>query len=136
MSQENVEIVRQVYEAAARRDPEGVFALYDPKVEWDISRFPLGELMGGGVYYGHEGLQDAFRVRNEPFENIEDQVEELIDFGDRVLSVSTSQARGRTSGADVTAPMYAVWTIRESKVIRVVWLPTREEALALVGLSE
>ncbi len=136
MSQENVEIVRQVYEAAQRRDPEAVFALYDERVEWDISRFPLGQLMGGGIYHGHSGLREVFQVRNEPFESMEDTVEELIDRGDQVLSVSTSHARGRTSGADVTGAMYAIWTVREGKVVRVVWLPTLAAALEAVGLSE
>ena len=31
---------------------------------------------------------------------------------------------------------YAVWTIRNGKVVRVVWFPTREEALEAAGLSE
>ena len=31
MSQENVEIMRRVYEAAGSRNSEAVFALYDPR---------------------------------------------------------------------------------------------------------
>jgi ketosteroid isomerase-like protein len=37
MSQENVELVRRVYDAAARRDAATVLALYDPEVELDNS---------------------------------------------------------------------------------------------------
>jgi ketosteroid isomerase-like protein len=33
MSEENVEIVRRLYDAAARRDSGAVLALYDPAVE-------------------------------------------------------------------------------------------------------
>jgi ketosteroid isomerase-like protein len=40
MSQENVEIVRQVFDAVARRDAKGVLALYDPNVELDQSPTP------------------------------------------------------------------------------------------------
>jgi hypothetical protein len=29
-----------------------------------------------------------------------------------------------------------VWTIQDGKVIRVVWFPSREDALVAVGLSE
>jgi hypothetical protein len=29
-----------------------------------------------------------------------------------------------------------VWTIRNEKVVRVVWFPSREEALEAVGLGE
>ena len=54
MSQENVEIVRLVYEVAARGDDAAtVLALYDPEVEWDISHSPARELMGHRVYRGH-----------------------------------------------------------------------------------
>jgi ketosteroid isomerase-like protein len=59
MSQENVEIVRRVYDAAARHDAATVMALYDPEVEWDNST-GLGGITGGGVYRGHEGLRPSF----------------------------------------------------------------------------
>jgi ketosteroid isomerase-like protein len=41
MSQENVEIVRRLYEAVAGGDSETVLALYDPDIEVDASRTPL-----------------------------------------------------------------------------------------------
>jgi ketosteroid isomerase-like protein len=34
MSEENVEIVREVYAAAAGRDAESALAAYDPLIEW------------------------------------------------------------------------------------------------------
>jgi ketosteroid isomerase-like protein len=43
MSQENVEIVRRMYEAEARRDYETVLALYDPAIEFDDSRSPVAD---------------------------------------------------------------------------------------------
>nr|MBA2763288.1 hypothetical protein [Thermoleophilaceae bacterium] len=46
MSQENVEIVRQVYEAVARGDSAGVLALYDEEVELDATRLPETRLIG------------------------------------------------------------------------------------------
>jgi ketosteroid isomerase-like protein len=61
MSQENVEIVRRVYDAAARRDVATVLALYDPDVERDVSLHPLGGVTGKRVYRGHEGLRIWFR---------------------------------------------------------------------------
>ena len=59
MSQENVEIVRQVYEAAARRDSVAVLALYDPQVEWDASRIEIGGLTGT-VVHGLDELRAGF----------------------------------------------------------------------------
>jgi ketosteroid isomerase-like protein len=37
MSQENVEVVRRVYDAVARRDSAAVLDLYDPEVVLDPS---------------------------------------------------------------------------------------------------
>ena len=51
MSRENVDVVRRVYEAAARRDSATVFALYDTEVELDNSRLDLVDVprADGGV---------------------------------------------------------------------------------------
>ena len=136
MSQENVEIVRQVYAAAARRDPASVLAAYDPDVEWDVSRSPMARLVGGGVYRGHEGLRSFFAAYHEAWENIDYAYEELIDAGDRVISIDAERGLGRASGVEVELTQYAVWTIHEGKIVRVVWFPTRAEALQAAGLPE
>ena len=69
----------------------------------------------------------------EAWEDLVDVCEELIDAGEHVISISTMRARGRSSGAEVTSRRYAgVWAIRDGKVVRVVWFPTREEALKAV----
>jgi ketosteroid isomerase-like protein len=138
MSQENVEIVRRLWDAASRRDVEAVLALYDPEVEFDVSRHPLTSLIGGRrVYHGHEGLRSFFRERGEALENVEDVYEELIDAGDHVVAVAHIRGRGRGSGVEVELPhAAAVLTIREGKVVRVVFLPTRDEALDAAGLGE
>jgi hypothetical protein len=50
MSQENVEIVRWLHEAFARGDNDTPFSVYDPEIEWDMTRLPLpGE---ESVYHG------------------------------------------------------------------------------------
>ena len=135
MSEENVEIVRRVYEAAARRDPATVLALYDPEVELDPSRLQAVGLFDR-VYHGHDGLRSFFREWHEAWEGIEYDYDELIDAGERVISVVTRHGRGRASGAEVEWPLALVWTIRKGKVIRVVWFPTRADALEAAGLRE
>jgi len=138
MSQENVEIVRRVYEAVARRDTATVLSLYDPNVEWDGARSRWAEVMPGmREFRGHEALRRFFREYYEMWETFEDDVQELIDAGDHVVCVVSSRGRGRASGLDVEwAGNAGVWTIRDGKVTRVVWFSTREEALAAAGLRE
>jgi ketosteroid isomerase-like protein len=134
MSEENVEIVRRVYQAAARRDSAATLALYDPDVEWDISHAPARELIAGSHHYaGHEGLQRFFREWHEAWENVEADYEELIDVGENVVSVETTRGRGRRSGVEVDLTHSAVWTIRTGKIVRVVWFATRAEALEAAG---
>jgi ketosteroid isomerase-like protein len=134
MSQANVEIVRQVYDAAARRDGATVASLYAPDVEWNDSGSPPGEVASGGVKHGFESLQEWFRGWHDTWEDIAYEYEELIDAGDQVVSVSTIRARGRTSGLDVEFRQCALFEIREGRIVRALWYRTREEALAAAGL--
>ena len=134
MSEETVEIVRRVYEAAAQRDSETVLALYDPEVELDNTR--LGIVGTVGVYHGHEGLRRFFSIWHEAWESVDYEVEELIDAGDdQVVAVVTRHGRGRSSGADVELHVVLLWTVRVGKVVRVVWFPTREEAMQAAGAA-
>jgi ketosteroid isomerase-like protein len=135
MSQENVEIVRRVYDAAARRDSAAVLALYDPEVELDPSRLFAG-VMGRGVYRGHAGVRSFFREWHDAWEHVEYDFDELIDAGEQVISVVTRHSRGRASGVEVAAHAALVWTLREDKVVRVVWFLSVEEALKALELAE
>jgi ketosteroid isomerase-like protein len=135
MSEANVQIVRRVYEAAAKRDSTTVLALYDRNVELDNTRIFVGE--AGGVYRGHEGLRSFFREFHEAWDNIDYDYDELIDAGNsQVVSVVTRHGRGRASGAEVEMPAALVWTVRDNKVIRVIWYRSRADALEAVGSSE
>jgi ketosteroid isomerase-like protein len=135
MSEENLEVVRRVYEAAARRDTANVLALYDPDVEWDSSRVAWGDRTQG-VCRGLDDLRTLYRDWYEVWESYEDDLQELIDAGAHVISVATGRGRGRASGVEVESQGAGVWTIREGKIVRVVWFRTRGEALEAAGLSE
>jgi ketosteroid isomerase-like protein len=137
MSQENVEIVGRIYEAAARRDAAAVLALYDPEVEVDFTRAPLGGLTQTGVFRGLEDLRRFFREYYEVWENLDDNYDDLFAVGEQVISVATVSGRGRASGLEIQLSDQAgLWTLRDGRVIRVVWFPTRAEALEAAGLSE
>ena len=137
MSQENLDVVRLLFDAVSRRDAETVRALYDPEVEWDNTRGPVLGLIEPKVYRGYEEVWRWWREYWEPWERVWDEVEELIDAGDQVVSVQTTHARGRTDGLGVDlAHVAAVWTFRRGKIGRVALFTTRAEALRDAGLSE
>src|SRR3954447_19264175 len=134
MSRGKVEIVRQVYEAVDRGDTSTVLALYDPDIEWDFARSPFNALFNHEVYRGQDGLRELIRERREDaWEEIEDDLEELIDAGDRVVSVVMTRGRGRASGVEVEKRHAGVWTFRGDRIVRVEWM-TREEAIEAAGL--
>jgi len=142
MSEENVEIVRRIFDAAANRDSETVLALYDPAVELDVSRAPCRDIVGSRFYHGHEGLRSYFREWYGAWDTITWEVHEVIDAGEQVVLVETERGRGKASGAAVEMHMTGIWTIRSGKVVRVEWLEAsdpseaRDDALKAAGLSE
>jgi ketosteroid isomerase-like protein len=119
MSQENVEIVRRIYDAAGRRDAATVLALYDSEVELDCTRLQIVGF-AGGVYHGHDGLRTFFREWHEAWDTVEYDFDELIDAGDHVIAVVTRRGRGRANGAEVELRVALVWTLRAGEVVRVV----------------
>ena len=136
MSRGNLEVVRRVYEAVAVGDSEAVLAIYDPDVEFDFSRSPFAGVLENGVFRGHEGLRNFIRERYAGFAEIEDECHELIEAGDKVISVVTSRGRGRESGIDVEKTHYAVWSVDAGKVTRVTWFGARHEALEAARLPD
>jgi ketosteroid isomerase-like protein len=135
MSRENVDVVRRVFQAGIRRDSAAAFSLYDRSLVWDVSRLE-GVDFEGGVYHGHDGLRRWFQGWLAAWESVRNDLEDVIDAGDAVVTFTTQRSRGKTSGVEVELKQYAVWTVEGGKVTRVVWFQTRGEALEAVGLSE
>jgi ketosteroid isomerase-like protein len=136
MPSENVEIVRSVIEAQAERDLHTIFSQYDPAIEWDVTRTG-GSIAGvGPIPKGHDGVRSWFRGWQEPFEDVEYEIEELLEAGEDVVAVVRQSGRGRSSGAITVMMLYGVWTIRHRRVTRVVWFPDRSAALAAAGIPD
>ena len=136
MSQENVEIVRRVFELGLNRDTaRAALELYDTELVWDVSRLGVADF-GRGVYHGHEGLRDWFRQWYAAWENTRNELEDLIEVGGHVLSIHTQRGLGRESGIEVTIQQFAVWTLLDEKVIRVTWFKTLAEAMSAAGAQK
>jgi ketosteroid isomerase-like protein len=86
MSQENVEIVRRIYDAVARRDSDTPFELYAEDIVWDMSNARRAALFTRPVYHGHDGVRRAWREVLSAFGEVDFEVDELIDLGDQVLA--------------------------------------------------
>jgi ketosteroid isomerase-like protein len=123
VSRENVEIVRALFDAVHARDSDTVLSLYHADVEWDGSRSRWGEVMPGfSTWRGHEGLRKFSQMYYEMWDELEDAIAEIVDAGDHVITVVNTRARGRSSGVEVELQQnVGVWSLRDGKVVRVVW---------------
>jgi ketosteroid isomerase-like protein len=119
MSQENVEVVRQGFEAFNRRDADALAALCDPEVEF-VSLIAESE---GQVYRGHEGVKAFIRQQDEAFDSISVEIEEIVDHGDFLIVSLLFRARGRASGVAVEQRSWQAVRMRANRAHVVGVLP-------------
>ena len=136
MSRENVELVRGIYDAVARRDAQAPFEVYAEDIVWDLSNWRPAELDPMPVYTGHEGVREAWRDRLSAWGEVDFEVEELMEAGDRVVAVIRDRQVGRSSGVPLESTHAAVWTLVDGKVTRLQVFDERQQALEAVGLRE
>src|SRR5512132_970312 len=132
MSEENVEIVRSMYEALNRREWDAVFRDTAPDVE--LTTPPGGP--NSGTYRGREECEGYLRELITPFEASAVQPEEFFERGDQVAVVYKVRARPKGSSAEIEIRNGALWTIRGGKAVSLRFFSKPEEALETLGLSE
>jgi ketosteroid isomerase-like protein len=130
--EEKLEFVRLVHETTGRRDPAGL-ELLDPDVEWDTSSYPFPDL--AAVYRGHKGVAEFWTRWHAGWEIDEYEMEEFIDAGDEVVVATRVSGRGR-DGIQLDVRIYAVWEIRDAKLVRLRMYADREGALGAAGLTD
>ena len=136
MSRENLEVVRSIYDAVARRDVATPFDLYAEDIVWDLSNWRPAELDPSPIYRGHEGVREAWRDRLSAWGEVDLEVEELMEAGDQVVAVVRDRQIGRSSGVPLESSHAAVWTLADGKVTRLQVFDDRAQALEAVGLRE
>jgi ketosteroid isomerase-like protein len=136
MSQENVELVRTVFDETRRRGdptPRYLAEYFDAEVEFhDDPRAPEA-----GLYRGVEEVLAYWEQFIENFEEFKIEPEEFVDIGgERVLVLLIITTRGRGSSASVTMRIAWTFTVRDRLITRIEAFAEREEALKAAGLSE
>ena len=132
MSEENVEIVRRMFEAYSTGDNAAALAAFDPDVEYDMTLLRPD----GGVFQGPDGVAEAMRTWTGAFEDWRFEIEEMIDADDRVFVATRQFGRGKGSGVETKHTTFEVWTLRSGKIVHFKGYLDREQALEAAGLSE
>jgi uncharacterized protein len=131
MSQENIEIVRRVYEAMNARDVAGAAERVHRDATWIPDR-----RVGEGPIRGRENVIRFFVDRAEVFGQLEVEAERFWDKDDQVLVFVRVTGRGQASGAEFEIRIGHLWTVRDGLVVRGQGYGDRSEALKAAGVSE
>jgi ketosteroid isomerase-like protein len=133
MSQENVELAREVLATLGERDTSHLVALADPEVEWH-SFFAMGE--GGGSYRGHDGTRRYMTDLDDAFDIGRADVDDALAVGNVVVLVGRLHFRGKGSRVESESPAGWMLKFRNGKVLCFRAFREPERALETIGLSE
>ena len=136
MSQENVEIVRQGFQAAFRKpkpDFDTMSALYHSDHEF----VSLIQRVEGGVAKGGRGYRDWLAENDASWESWDVKLDEVRSTdGDRVLVDTTFSGLSKRGHVPVEQSSTALVTVRDRKIVRTELYSSAEDALEAAGLSE
>ena len=131
MSQENVEVVLELYE---RLEQDGRFpdALLDSEIEYENPPDAVEPGTRRGLAAFHQAMDRVGQV----WEGMERLLQEFVANGDEIVVLLTFVVRGRSSGLEQRQPQGHVWTVHNGKATRFRWFNSQDEALEAAGLSE
>jgi uncharacterized protein len=133
VSQENVEIVRELTEAFNREDLAGMLALIAPDFEVEI---PPSFSAEPDTYRGHDGVRRYVRTFHDAMSEIRFHPERFWDEGESVVVDIRLTAKGRQTGIPVEQRLAQAWSLRGGKARGVRSYESVREALDAVGLEE
>src|SRR6476646_4658870 len=144
MSQENVELVRSVLpgpdadlialfndDSASGELMQTIGRVLDPDFV-SVKHVPGAE---PETAPGLHGLRAGWLDWLAPWASYRTETEEVLDLGDRVVSVLCDYARREPDAPEVALKSAAVWTVRDGRIVRAeFYTGGRDEALKAAGL--
>ena len=113
----NVNRIKNLYQAFAAGDLDTVLATIDPDVVWIESE----GIPYGGTFQGRDAVvEGVFQKIGAEWDNFAAQVEEYIDAGDRVITLGHDSGTYKDTGKSMSAPTASIWTFDNGKVVKFV----------------
>ncbi len=133
MSQENVEVVRRIYEQQMLgTDPGRLLDLATPDIEY----VNPPEAIEPGIRRGRAEVAQAVKDAHEFFESPRYELNELFDHANTVVAALTFYARARGTENEIVQEMAHTWTLRDGRIVRLEWGRDLATALEAAGLRE
>lgn len=128
MPRDQLDVVREAFEALNRRDGRALEALMEDQAEWRPLLTAGGELERR-VYRGPAGLMEYWRDLDALFEETRLQPVHLEAVGDRhVLFAGRAAGRGSASGVPVDIAIWALFEVRDGRIAGATGHRTEAEA--------
>jgi uncharacterized protein len=114
MSQQNVDLIRSIYDAFAAGDVPGVIALMNPGMVWnEAENFPYAD---GNPYRGPEAiLGGVFARLGSEWDGFAAVPEEFLDAGDTVVVLGRYRGVFKATGRALDAQLAHVWRVAGGK---------------------
>jgi hypothetical protein len=145
MSQENVEIVRGVFDpeldwAAAFRDEELLrknWSLVADSFEPDFETIGVPDGLINTSARGFEGFRQTWSEWLSSWQTWFIEPERFIPLsGDRVLALAVNRATSKSEEVEMVFVGASIWTLRNRKIRRMELFLEREQAFKAAGLRE
>jgi ketosteroid isomerase-like protein len=115
---DNVQTVREGYEAFGRGDLQAATENWADDVQWENPN--TERLPNPGVHEGKDAvIQNVLAATQEYWDDFRITPDEFIDGGDTVVVLSHIEARGKETGNQVKVPAVHIFRMRDGTVTRV-----------------
>jgi ketosteroid isomerase-like protein len=139
--QENVEVIRSLYEMGAgdwfSLAPDEIDRAFREYVDEDFeARLPTDYPEGEPVFRGRDGFDELTSMLADAWGTWRLEPERFLDAGDRVVVFARIVAEGGASGVPLELETTHVWTVRAGRATHLQAYRDRSEALEVAGLEE
>jgi uncharacterized protein len=122
-----------MHDAWSSGDLAAALRAMHPDIEWHE---PPEQPGSRSVYRGHAGVAESILNWVGTWNEYRYELLELIDAGEKVLSVGRQTGRGKGSGVEVTSDLFHLWTIRDGSAVEMRMFMDRSQAFRAAGLED
>jgi ketosteroid isomerase-like protein len=130
VSDADVEVMKQGFEALSKDGIEGLIPFIDPEFE---TTTPAGLAAEPDTYRGHNGVRRYWRSFEEIMDDVRFEPQRMTPLGDAVLVDLVVRARGKATGIEVEQHIAQIWKLRDGKAVSAETYASESEAVAAHG---